>query len=138
MIKQIIFIVCLIVCSFLAKGQKADYKVIFDMSSNDTVNQRAVIRELQAISKERPDAQLEVTVYGEALPLVLKDKSDYADAIQQLISNKKANFKVCSMTMKRMNADKSQLIAGVDVVPDGIYEIISKQREGWGYIKVAH
>jgi intracellular sulfur oxidation DsrE/DsrF family protein len=40
--------------------------------------------------------------------------------------------------MKRMNVDKSQLIPGVEVVPDGIYEIISKQRENWGYIKVAH
>ena len=39
--------------------------------------------------------------------------------------------------MKRNNIDKSQLIPGVEIVPDGIYEIILKQREGWGYIKVA-
>jgi intracellular sulfur oxidation DsrE/DsrF family protein len=26
----------------------------------------------------------------------------------------------------------------VEIVPDGIYEIISKQRDGWGYIKVSH
>jgi hypothetical protein len=42
------------------------------------------------------------------------------------------------MTMKRNNVDKSQLLPGVEIVPDGIYEIISKQHEGWGYIKVAH
>jgi intracellular sulfur oxidation DsrE/DsrF family protein len=40
--------------------------------------------------------------------------------------------------MQRYNIDKSQLIPGVEVVPDGIYEIITKQREGWGYIKVGN
>lgn len=42
------------------------------------------------------------------------------------------------MTMKRNNIDKSQLVPGVEVVPDGIYEIVSKQQAGWGYIKVVH
>jgi intracellular sulfur oxidation DsrE/DsrF family protein len=41
------------------------------------------------------------------------------------------------MAMKRQQIDASQLLPGVQIVPDGIYEIISKQRDGWGYIKVA-
>ena len=40
--------------------------------------------------------------------------------------------------MKRYNYDKSQLLPGVEIVDDGIFEIISKEQEGWGYIKVAH
>jgi intracellular sulfur oxidation DsrE/DsrF family protein len=40
--------------------------------------------------------------------------------------------------MKNHNIDSSQLLSGVRTVPDGIYEIITKEREGWGYIKVAH
>ena len=40
--------------------------------------------------------------------------------------------------MKRNNVNESGLLPGVKVVPDGIYEIISKQHAGWGYIKVAH
>ena len=31
-----------------------------------------------------------------------------------------------------------QLLPGVQTVPDGIYEIVSKQQEHWGYIKVMH
>jgi intracellular sulfur oxidation DsrE/DsrF family protein len=38
--------------------------------------------------------------------------------------------------MKNQGITESQLISGVGMVPDGIYELISKQREGWGYIKV--
>jgi intracellular sulfur oxidation DsrE/DsrF family protein len=50
---------------------------------------------------------------------------------------KDVSFKVCALAMKRNKIDKSQLLPGVQVVPDGIYEIISKQRDNWGYIKVA-
>jgi intracellular sulfur oxidation DsrE/DsrF family protein len=40
--------------------------------------------------------------------------------------------------MKANSVDITQLVPGVQTVPDGIYEIITKQREGWGYIKVSH
>jgi intracellular sulfur oxidation DsrE/DsrF family protein len=39
--------------------------------------------------------------------------------------------------MKNNNVTADQLLPGIHVVPDGIYEIITKQREGWGYIKAA-
>lgn len=117
--------------------QEAPYKVIFDITSGDTAAHKTVIRQLKGISKARPDAQLEVAIYSDALGMVLKDRSIIADAIQELSSNKKASFKVCAATMKRNNIDKTQLVAGVDIVPDAIYEIVSKQQEGWGYIKVA-
>jgi hypothetical protein len=40
--------------------------------------------------------------------------------------------------MKSQKVDVSQLLPGVQTVPDGIYEIITKQKEGWGYIKASH
>ena len=123
--------------SFL-HAQNADYKVVFDIASKDAVNQQTVVREANLIRESNPDANIEVVVYGQGLDLVLKDKSTQAATVQQLISDKKVSFKVCAMTMKRNNVDKSQLLPGVEIVPDGIYEIISKQHEGWGYIKVAH
>jgi intracellular sulfur oxidation DsrE/DsrF family protein len=33
---------------------------------------------------------------------------------------------------------KSQLMPGVQTVPDGIYELVSKQQQHSGYIKVTH
>jgi intracellular sulfur oxidation DsrE/DsrF family protein len=40
--------------------------------------------------------------------------------------------------MNRYKVEKDQLVEGVEVVPDGILEIIQRQAEGWGYIKEAH
>lgn len=121
----------------LAIAQTAPYNVVFDITSGDTAAHRTVIRQMRGISQSRPDAKLEVAIYGDALAMVMKDKSIIADAVQELSSNKKASFKVCAATMKRHNIDKSQLLPGVEVVPDAIFEIVTKQHEGWGYIKVA-
>jgi uncharacterized protein len=120
----------------LAAAQTAPYKVVFDITSSDTAAHKTVIRQMRGISQSRPDAQLEVAIYGDALAMAMKDKSIIADAIQELSSNKKASFKVCGATMKRHNVDKTQLLPGVEVVPDAIFEIVTKQHEGWGYIKV--
>ena len=119
-------------------AQQTDYKVVFDMSSRDTVSQQAVIREVELIKKHNPAARLEVVIYGQALNLVNKDQSKHAEAISRLLADSNISFKVCAFTLKRYNVEESKLVPGVKIVPDGIYEIISKQREGWGYIKVAH
>jgi len=128
----------LVIVTGITQAQDSKYKVVFDMTSKDTVNQQALIRQLGAIRKANPDAKLEVVMYGQGLDLAVKGKTQQEPAVNQLLSDKDISFKVCAMTMKRYNIDKTQLIPGVDVVEDGIYEIILKQQEGWGYIKVAH
>jgi intracellular sulfur oxidation DsrE/DsrF family protein len=129
-------ITLLFVSQFLL-AQK-DYKVVFDLTSGDTLSQQTAIRWVNEIIKTEPTAQVEVVMFGKGLPLVVKDRSALADDVTSLATNKNVAFKVCAIALANQKIDKSQLLAGVQVVPDGIYEIVSKQREGWGYIKVAH
>jgi uncharacterized protein len=136
--KYLFFISVYMMISTFVNAQVANYKVVFDMSSRDSVNQQAIIREIGLITGASPDAKLEVVIYGQGLDLAVKDRTSFQSAVQKLIADNKASFKVCAMTMQRNNIDKSQLVPGVEVVPDGIYEIISKQQQGWGYIKVGH
>lgn len=115
---------------------QADYKVVFDLTSKDSMDQQSVIRWLKEITSAEPDARLEVVMYGKGLELAVQGKSKMATDVTQLAKNDHISFKVCSIAMKNQNIDKSQLLPGVETVPDGIYEVISKQRQGWGYIKV--
>ena len=124
--------------TYFVQAQNSNYKVVFDMTSKDTVNQQTLIRQVGLIKKANPDAKLEVVVYGQGLDIVVKGKTKQEPAITQLLADKSISVKVCAMTMQRNNVDKTQLIAGVETVPDGIYEIVTKQQEGWGYIKIAH
>ncbi len=124
--------------SLFVHAQTNNYKVVFDMSSRDSINQQAIVREIGLITGASPDAKLEVVIYGQGLELAIKNRSSQQPGIEKIIASNKASFKVCAMTMKRNNIDSTQLVPGVEIVPDGIYEIISKQQAGWGYIKVGH
>jgi len=135
--KPLILSACLLFSAILY-AQTAPYNVVFDLTSKDTNDHKMVMRWLDAISKERPDAKMEVVLYGQSLDMIQKDKSVVAPAIAQLTQNKNISVKVCAAAMKHHNIDASQLLPGVGIVPDGIYEIITKQKEGWGYIKAAH
>ena len=124
--------------SLFVHAQTNNYKVVFDMSSKDSINQQAIVREIGLITGASPDAKLEIVIYGQGLELAIKNRTSQQPAIEKIIASNKASFKVCAMTMKRNNIDSTQLVPGVEIVPDGIYEIISKQQAGWGYIKVGH
>jgi|SRR5688572_12954841 len=138
MIKFKLLTILVILVAGIAQAQDSKYKVVFDMTSKDTVNQQALIRQLGFIRKANPDSKLEVVFYGQGLDLAIKGKTPHEAVVNQLLSDKAISFKVCGVTMKRYNIDKTQLLPGVEIVEDGIYEIILKQQEGWGYIKVAH
>ena len=124
--------------SVMAKSQDTNYRVVFDMTSKDSVNQQTLVRQLNIIRELNPSSQLEVVIYGMGLSLVLKEGSSQQTAVTRLLDDKNISFKVCALTLQRQNIPQSQLLPGVQVVPDGIYEIITKQKEGWGYIKVAN
>jgi intracellular sulfur oxidation DsrE/DsrF family protein len=131
------FFICLI--ALLAAGQAQsqvnDYKIVFDITSRDTNVHKAVIRWCNEIANAYPDAKLEVVYYGQSLEMVTQGKSIVSNEVTRLASGKNVTFSVCQAAMKRWNIDKSQLLQGVTTVPDGIYEILQKQREGYGYIK---
>jgi intracellular sulfur oxidation DsrE/DsrF family protein len=67
-------------------SQPQPYKVVFDLTSSDPIDQQAVLRWITEVKAVNPTTETEVVMYG----------------------------------------------------PDGIGEIVAKQRAGWGYIKVAH
>jgi intracellular sulfur oxidation DsrE/DsrF family protein len=137
--KKIILLVSILTSlAGFTTAQNKDYKVVFDLTSKDTLNQQSLLREMSLIKEGNPDAQLEAVIYGQGLGLIIKDASSQSAEIQRLLSMSDVSIKVCALAMKRQKVDASQLLPNVQIVPDGIYEIISKQRDGWGYIKVAH
>ena len=136
--KRNIFIISLLLLfPFFLHAQTHDYKVVFDLTSKDTMEHKSVIRWINEILKSTPDAKLEVVFYGQSLDMVVKNKSVLADDVIKFAATKNISFKVCNMAMKNHNINKAELLPGVEIVPDAIYEIITKQREGWGYIKAS-
>lgn len=136
--KKILFFICLVTLFTGNLRAQSDYKVVFDLTSKDSLDHKAVLRWAGEVAKASADAKVEVVMYGQGVNMMVKGKSTVEEAITKLMDNKNVSFKVCAVALKAQSLDKSQLIPGVEIVPDGIYEIISKQREGWGYIKAVH
>jgi len=118
--------------------QPKPYKVVFDLTSPDPLDQRAVLRWIKEVSGVNPKNEMEVVMYGRGLDLVVSGKTSMAPDVAEAIKSAKVTFNACAIAMKNQQVEKTQLLPNVQIVPDGIGEIVAKQNAGWGYIKVGH
>lgn len=124
--------------SGVAFAQDAPYRVVFDLTSRDSLDQKAVMRWVHEVTSANPNAQVEVVMYGKGFELVMPEKSPYIEDVKAAVKNPNVSFKACQVALRSNKVSMDQILKGVQTVPDGIYEIISKQHEGWGYIKAVH
>ena len=137
--KRILAVAVLALLSLgFVQAQRQPYRVVFDLTSRDTLDQRAVLRWLKEVGTSSPDAQMEVVMYAKGFELVMPERSAYAAEVKEAMKNPNVSFRVCAIALKNNNVDKSQLLPGVQTVPDGIHELVMKQQDHWGYIKVVH
>ena len=120
------------------RAQKQPYRVVFDLTSRDTLDQKAVLRWLREVGASSPNAQMEVVMYGKGFELVMPERSAFIADVNEVMKNPNVTFKVCAIALKNNNVVQSQLLPKVQAVPDGIYELVAKQQDHWGYIKVMH
>ena len=125
----------LLPCSQLF-AQAPPYHVVFDVTTKDTNTHKAVIKWCNEILAADPTAKVEVVYYAQSLEMITQGKSVVGAEVSAL-AGKNVAFRVCAVAMKKWNIDKSQLVPGVVMVPDGIYEILLKQKEGYAYIKAS-
>jgi len=121
--------------AWMQSPQPKPYKVVFDLTSSDPQDQRAVLRWIKEVSSVNPKNEMEVVMFGRGLDLVVSGKSTMAADVADAMKAANVKFDVCAIAMKNQQVDKSQLLPNVQIVPDGIGEIVSKQNAGWGYIK---
>ena len=137
--KRILAVAVLALLSLgLVQAQRQPYRVVFDLTSRDTLDQRAVLRWLKEVGTSSPDAHMEVVMYAKGFELVMPERSPYVAEVKEAMKNPNVGFRVCAIALKNNNVDKSQLLPGVQTVPDGIHELVMKQQDHWGYIKVVH
>lgn len=137
--KRIVFVGLLaLLTGGFVQSKRQPYRVVFDLTSRDSLEQKAVLRWLREVRGSSPNAQMEVVMYAKGFELVMPERSAYIGEVKDALKNPNVSFKVCAMALKNNNVDKGQLLAGVQIVPDGIYELVARQQDHWGYIKVMH
>lgn len=77
---------------------------------------------------------IEVVAYGPKGIGILRQDAGVAAKVAEL-SRGGIRFLACANTMTKFNIPKEALQAFVEVVPAGIAHIITRQEEGWAYVK---
>jgi len=131
-------VMALLSVGFVRSQQQQPYRVVFDLTSRDSLDQKAVLRWIREVGTSSPNAQMEVVMYAKGFELVMPERSPFIAEVRDAMKNPNVKFKVCAIALKNNNVALGQLLPGVEPVPDGIYEIVSKQQDHWGYIKVMH
>lgn len=111
------------------------YHIVFDLSSRDTLDQKMALR-LIGEASSNPQARVELVMYGKGFDLVMPERSLYMAQVKELQQRSNVDFRVCEIAMKNGGVERRQLAEGIGTVPDGLYELVSKQQDDWGYIKV--
>jgi uncharacterized protein len=114
--------------------EKGSHKIIFQCSTPDTMAQKALMKQLGNILSVEPNTKIEIVCHGPGLNMLVDDKSVVKDKIKSF-SDKGVVFNACEFSMKERNVDKSQITSSVSFVSAGILYIVSKQEQGWSYIK---
>jgi uncharacterized protein len=132
------FIITLLFAAYGLTANSQTHNIVFDLTTSDTNVHKSVMRWIGGITQDRPDAKLEVVLYGQSLDMIRSGKSVVEAPLLKFLSNPNVSFKVCAKSLSRQNISDKELLKGVEIVPDGISEIVTRQSQGWGYIKAAN
>lgn len=129
--KQFIFITLLLFFSVVADAQ---HKIIWEMASGDTAQQRGLFKQINNVLAAAPDTKIEVVFHGNAVYAMLKDTGYQKEQII-IFYIRGVVFTVCNNSLRSRNIDPNRVIPEATIVPVAILEIVKKQEQGWSYIK---
>lgn len=142
MMRRALFVACVAGVGLATLGFSVHtpepYRVVFDLTSRDSLEQKAVMRWIREVTTTSPTAEIVVVMYAKGFELVMPDRSTVIADVREAMKNPRVAFKVCEIALRNNKVDTKQLLPGVQTVPDGIYELVAKQQDNWGYIKVMH
>ena len=139
MTRNFFFTLIILSLSFFtnAQGNKPSdkmHKIVFHLSTDDTLVHKSLVKQLNNVLTAVPSATIEVVCHGPGIYFLVTDKTIVHDKISQL-KTKGITFAACENTLKERNISKDKIISEAFFVPSALVEIITKQEEGWSYIK---
>lgn len=109
-------------------------KVVFHLTSNDTLVQKAMVKQLHHFLIAAPNAQIEVVCHSNGISFLQSAVTRQSEKISELKSQGVV-FVACENTMRERKIKKEDLVPECGTVPSGIVEVALKQDKGWSYIK---
>jgi uncharacterized protein len=130
----VLFISLLSNTSYAQQTDTKEHKVVMQLTTGDTLAYRALVKQLGNMTKIWPNAKIEVVIHNKGIAMMKKESSNVADEITTL-TKKGVRFVVCEFTMEQLKLEKSQILDDAYYTPYGLIAIVTKQEEGYSYLK---
>ena len=137
-------IYCLFVALLLATTAQAQsearvattekLKVVFHLTSNDTLVHKALAKQLANFLVAAPKAKIEVVCHNNGIAFLQISATKQAEKIRELKAMG-VDFVACENTMRERKIKREELVGECRTVPSGVVEVVLKQNKGWAYIK---
>lgn len=113
----------------------APHRVVFQVSDNDPAKWNLALNNAKNVQQEygsRP-VQVEIVAYGPGIGMLKAD----ATTANRVTEASAAGVQVvaCQNTMKAQKLSVADMNASIGYVPAGVVELMTRQREGWAYIR---
>jgi intracellular sulfur oxidation DsrE/DsrF family protein len=109
------------------------HRVVFAMTSPEEADWNLTMGNIRNLLKGLPDAEVEVVSYGPGIMMIAK-ASTVATEIHAL-QEQHVKFMACENAMRARKLTVADLVDGAIPVPAGIVEVVTKEEQGWTYIK---
>jgi len=110
------------------------HKILYQLTDGDPETHKKFIRQINNVLELAPNAQIEVVTHGMGIDLLQNQNNPFEKDLQEL-SDRGVVFLVCENTMKQRQLSKDKFLKLAGFVPSAILELVTKQEEGWIYIK---
>ena len=103
------------------------------MSNNDTFIQRSLISQLSNVLNAIDAIEIEVVTHGYGIDLLLNDTAFKKDILA--LHGQGVRFMACKNTLEEDKITEEDLLDVTEIIPTGLGHVITRQSEGWSYIK---
>ncbi|MDZ7878178.1 MAG: DsrE family protein [Saprospiraceae bacterium] len=110
------------------------HKVIFQLTSSDTLVHKATIKQINNLLTAAPNAKIEVVCHNNGIELLTTAKTNQAKTIAELKA-RGVVFAACENTLRERKIDKTEIVSQAIFVPSGVFEVVIKQEKGYSYLK---
>ena len=117
------------------QAQTKAHRVLFAMTSPEEADWQLTVHNIRnlIVGMAPEPVEVEVVAYGPGIAFLKKDGVDAADI--QKLESPHVHFVACGNAMRKQHLEASDLVAGSEVVPAGIVEVVKKQEQGWSYVR---
>jgi uncharacterized protein len=109
-------------------------KVVFQLTSSDTLAQKALVKQINNILVAAPNTKIEIVCHNNGITFLQTASTQQAAKIKDLTA-KGVDFVACENTMRDRKIKREELVSECRTVPSGVVELIVKQDKGWAYLK---